>query len=110
MDKYKSKHHKLLKSRNESDDLYLLLEDGNINIFTDIQGEMVISLESFNFNLVDKISYVNSVLGITATLKEQILNYFDIDKFILSIDGYNINGLSETNSDLIDKDSEAYLN
>ena len=94
-----------LERKSPIDDLYLILEDGNLSVYRDSNNNLNLSIESYNFNLQDEQSYVKSIFSEIVRLKQDILDLFGADQFILSIDGYYIDELKETNSDLINTDS-----
>jgi len=69
---------------------------------------MHIHMCSYDIDLINHVTYVKKIFNKIITAKETIKEYFnmkDSDTFILSIEEFNIDGLDETNSKLITRNS-----
>ena len=87
-----------------------LLRDDNVQFIKtgDRFQPMHIHMCSYDIDLINHVTYVKKIFNKIITAKETIKKYFSIKKnntFILSIEEFNIDGLDETNSKLITRNS-----
>lgn len=87
-----------------------LIKDKNVyfNKTNDKWQPLILSVVSYNISLLDNKTYVKKVFNRIITAMEIIKEHFNLkdnQTFVLSIVDYNIDGLDETNSDLIERKS-----
>lgn len=87
-----------------------LLRNNNVtfNKLTDIYQPLHVSICSYDIDLITHNTYVQKIFNKVISAKEVIKEYFHLTKnqsFIFSIWDYNIDGLDETNSNLIARNS-----
>ena len=82
-----------------------LLKDENVNIFINKYNDLEVNVYSYDRSLLEYKEYVNKLFYKIVELKEDILEYYNKNHFIISIDNYSIDGLFESNSLLINDNS-----
>lgn len=81
-----------------------LLENKNINIFENKDDDLYIEVYSYNKDLSENKEYTKKIFNKIVKFKDDILDYYKKDRFIISCDSFSINGLYETNDLLLNKD------
>ena len=83
-----------------------LLDDPNVTVFTR-DDELFVMLQPWDKEITTR--YAKRIFNMIRKAKQDILDYFGRDVFVLHISDHNIDGLDETNSLLIDN-AEVYPN
>ena len=78
-----------------------LLENKDVDYFWDNNRELHISLEPSTRSLIENQEYTEKLFQWIVKLKQEICSFFNVDTFLLTVGGYYVDGLSETNSELI---------
>lgn len=84
-----------------------LLDNPNTVFFRENDGSLHIAVESYNIALVGNPDYVDKLFRSIVKHKDDILKHFGVNSFAITIEGYCIDGLYESNSLLIQDDSVA---
>lgn len=85
----------------------ILLNNPNVE-FCERDEELCITVQPYDREI--SVEYANFILEEIKWFKNDILEYFQKDTFVLSISDHNIDGLYETNSLLLFNNSHAYSN
>lgn len=89
-------------------ELKQLLTNDNINIFNDQNNDLYVEVYSYNTDLAENEKTAKNLFNRIKKYKEDILSLYNKDYFIISIDSYSIDGLYQSNSNLLFKDSKIY--
>jgi hypothetical protein len=87
---------------NESKWFLKFINDDNVSIYKDSEEQLNLNIQSYDYNTLDDIQKTKRYFNRIKKYKQDILNYYNVDTFIISIDNFNIDGLYESNSLLLD--------
>ena len=82
-------------------------ENVSINIY---RGDLYVKIQSYNFCLLEEPSKAKRYFERLKKYKDDILEKYNFDVFVCQVDDYNIDGLYESNSKLLFKNSKIYSN
>lgn len=110
VEKNQSVKEEVAKNNQKTKRLNEFLSNPNIFCLVDKCDTLRVGIESYDYNTLENKRKTQSLFKKLKEFKGDILKLYNVEYFICSVDGYNIDGLSESNSNLLNSESVLYCN